>query len=205
MAKNTKPEINQDINKLNKKIKQFNIKPTVELNKIAETLKKINPNSLTPIDNLPSGVKATLDVLKSNAKRFHGPKMALSWFPPGLVYSPCNDKFGYMTSATVSTSGKLDINEVNIALLKQLGAIMHEDIQRARKQYWREYKRKWRNEQRKKEKEFTITLINEELKMLTYEAKRHKMSRTRFLKETTFAYINKSFIVPDSLEVRKIS
>lgn len=81
----------------------------------------------------------------------------------------------------------------------------HEEIQKARKEYWREYKRKWRNEKRKKEKEFAVSLNIDELKLLTLEAKRHKLSRTQFIKRATFAYFNKSYIVPDSLEVKRIA
>ncbi|MBK8241889.1 MAG: hypothetical protein IPK88_00565 [Saprospiraceae bacterium] len=81
----------------------------------------------------------------------------------------------------------------------------HEEIQKVRKEYWREYKRKWRVAKRKKEKEFTISFNPDELKVLTFESKKHKLSRTQFIKETTFAYINNSFIVPDIIEVKKIS
>jgi len=81
----------------------------------------------------------------------------------------------------------------------------HEEIQSVRNEYWREYKRKWRVAKRRKEKEFTISFNQEELKILTSEAKRHKLSRTQFIKGTTFAYINNSFIVPDTMEVRRIS
>lgn len=81
----------------------------------------------------------------------------------------------------------------------------HEEIQSVRKEYWREYKRNWRVAKRRKEKEFTISFNQEELKILTSEAKRHKLSRTQFIKDTTFAYINNSFIVPDLLEVKRIS
>lgn len=81
----------------------------------------------------------------------------------------------------------------------------HEEIQKSRKEYWREYKRKWRNEKRKMEREFTISLRIDELKLLSLEAKRHKLSRTQFIKQSAFAYINKSFIVPDSLEVKRIA
>lgn len=94
------------------------------------------------------------------------------------------------------------------AFLRSKGVLengTHEEIQSTRKEYWNEYKRKWRNEKRRKEKEFTVSLSNDELKLLTLEAKRHKLSRTQFLKQSSFAYINKSFIIPDSLEVRRIA
>ncbi len=80
----------------------------------------------------------------------------------------------------------------------------HEEIQSARKAYWKEYKRKWRNEKRRKEKEITVSLDNLELNSLSLEARRHKITRTQFLKLAAFAYINRSFIVPDKVEVRQI-
>jgi hypothetical protein len=81
----------------------------------------------------------------------------------------------------------------------------NEDIQKVRTEYWREYKRNWRKNKRKKEKEFSISLNTDELKLLSVKAKRHKVSRTKFIKQACFAYINKSFITPDTLEVRRIS
>ena len=81
----------------------------------------------------------------------------------------------------------------------------HEEIQKVRSEYWREYKRKWRIAKRRKDKEFTVSFNSEELKKLNQQAKRHHLSRTQFIKETTFAYINNSFIVPDLLEIKKIS
>lgn len=81
----------------------------------------------------------------------------------------------------------------------------HAEIQSVRKEYWKEYKRKWRVVKRRKEKEFTVSFKPDELKILTFEAKRHKLSRTQFIKDTTFAYFNNSYIVPDLLEVKKVS
>ncbi|HRF75747.1 MAG TPA: hypothetical protein PLJ00_03280 [Chitinophagales bacterium] len=81
----------------------------------------------------------------------------------------------------------------------------HDQIQAARKKYWSEYKRKWRNEKRKKEKEFTISLDAEQQKIIAQVSKSHKLSRTAFMKSAIFGYINTTFIVPDSHEVKKIS
>ena len=80
----------------------------------------------------------------------------------------------------------------------------HEEIQAARKEYWREYKRKWRKERRRIKKEITISLNRQEWRRITREARRHNLSRTRFLRKACFAYINKSFVVPDEAGVRKI-
>ncbi|MBL7821224.1 MAG: hypothetical protein JNL65_11465 [Saprospiraceae bacterium] len=94
------------------------------------------------------------------------------------------------------------------AFLKSSGVLengSHEDIQKVRKEYWSEYKRKWRKQKRKIEKELTIHFNPEELAVISLEAKRHKLSRIKFIKHSCFAYINKSFIVPDSFEVKRIS
>lgn len=81
----------------------------------------------------------------------------------------------------------------------------HEQIQKVRAEYWRIYKRNWRINKRKTEKEFTISLTEEELKEINSESKRHRLSRTKFIKQACFAYINKSFIVPDSKAVKLIA
>lgn len=79
------------------------------------------------------------------------------------------------------------------------------EIQAQRNLYWRNYKREWRVAKRIKEKEFTVSFNSDELKILNQEAKRHHLSRTQFIKETTFAYINNSYIVPYLSEVKRIS
>ncbi len=81
----------------------------------------------------------------------------------------------------------------------------HDQIQKVRSEYWREYKRKWRNAKRKSEKEITILFTQDEFKEISNESKRHKLSRTQFIKKVCFAYINKIFIVPDSKEVKRIA
>lgn len=81
----------------------------------------------------------------------------------------------------------------------------HEEIQKIKKEYWRQYKKNWRNNKRKKDKEIAVSFSKEELREITTESKRHRLSRTQFIKQSCFAYLNKSFIVPDLMEVRKIS
>jgi hypothetical protein len=81
----------------------------------------------------------------------------------------------------------------------------HEEIQKVKKEYWKEYKRKWRNNKRKMVNEITISFTQEEFKEISTESKRHKLNRTKFIKQACFAYLNKSFIVPDLKEVKKIS
>ena len=80
-----------------------------------------------------------------------------------------------------------------------------EDIQKVKNDYWKEYKRIWRKNKRKSGKEITISFSIDEFKEITSESKRHKLSRTKFIKQACFAYINKSYIVPDFKEVKRIA
>jgi hypothetical protein len=73
-----------------------------------------------PTARLVKFVKA----LEPPLKRFHGMKVPLYWFPPGLIHSPCADKFGYMFSAAVRNSSKLPFNATTEALLALLGGMM---------------------------------------------------------------------------------
>src|ERR1019366_2635342 len=89
--------------------------------------------------------------------------------------------------------------------IKILESGTDEDITLARKKYWREYKAAWRRNKRKNEKELTTSWAADELAELTKEARRHKISKTKFIKTSTLAYIDKRYIVPDQIEVRRIA
>lgn len=89
--------------------------------------------------------------------------------------------------------------------IKVLESGTEQEISQAREKYWREYKARWRKSKRKSEKEICTTWNGDELNVLTKEAKRHKQSRTKFIKSCTHAYINKSYIIPNQSEVRRIS
>jgi hypothetical protein len=113
-----------EINQLSKRLTELKISKPQNLEKFAFAVKQINPKALVPIEKLPEDVRATLESLKNETKRFHGAKIALSWFPFSMRFSPCNDKFGYLTSNTVRQSSKLDMNPVIVNLLNQLGGMM---------------------------------------------------------------------------------
>lgn len=89
--------------------------------------------------------------------------------------------------------------------IKVLESGTDEDITLARKKYWREYKATWRRKKRKEEKELTTSWTTDELIELTKEARRHKVSKTNFIKTSTLAYIDKRYIVPDQIEIRRIA
>lgn len=81
----------------------------------------------------------------------------------------------------------------------------NDDIQKIRREYWREYKKIWRKNKRKANKEIVISFTADELNEIQIQSGRHKLNRTKFIKRACFAYINKSFMVPDLKEVKKIS
>jgi hypothetical protein len=78
------------------------------------------------------------------------------------------------------------------------------EINAVRKKYWSEYKRKWRKSRRKEQEEITTSYTKEEMNILIKAAKEYGMNRTQFIKETTFAYINKSYLIPHKKEVAYI-
>ena len=90
-------------------------------------------------------------------------------------------------------------------LLKVLESGTEEDITSVRQNYWREYKAKWRRQKRKEEMEITTSWTSDELREINKEAKRHKISKTKFIKTSTLAYIDKRYIVPDQIEIRRIA
>ncbi len=74
----------------------------------------------------------------------------------------------------------------------------------AKKEYRRIYKAKWRKVNRTKNKAYTVSLTSEELQVLTEAAKKHKQKPTIFIKQATFAYINKRYVVPNQQEMNKV-
>jgi CRISPR/Cas system-associated protein Cas10 (large subunit of type III CRISPR-Cas system) len=78
------------------------------------------------------------------------------------------------------------------------------EIAQAKEKYFREYKTNWRREKRKKEKEYTVSFAGTQLEGLIKEAKRHSLSPSRYIKYATIAYMDKRYIAPDVLLVRKL-
>jgi len=79
-----------------------------------------------------------------------------------------------------------------------------EQLQELRKTYWKNYKRKWRQEHRKKIKELYTEWNEEELRMISKAANNHHMSKTKFIKKAAVAYANSKYLVPDYFEIREI-
>jgi hypothetical protein len=113
-----------EIEEMSKKVESLKITPTVKIDKFADAVRSINPQALVPFEKLPEDVKASILALRNNTRRLHGSKFELEWFPFPMRTSPCNDKFGYLTSATVRETSKLDFNAVTVGLMNQLGDLM---------------------------------------------------------------------------------
>jgi hypothetical protein len=73
---------------------------------------------------LPQDVKESIDALVPQAKRFHGTKVSLAWFPWKQLASPCADKFGYLTPKNIRSATSLPFNANTIGLMDQLGSLM---------------------------------------------------------------------------------
>ncbi|MBO9622301.1 MAG: hypothetical protein J7500_06270 [Sphingomonas sp.] len=68
--------------------------------------------------------KLSINALRPDLKRFHGAKIALTWFPWWLWRTPCSDKFGYLTPASIRTATKLPFDFATQTLLGKLGDFM---------------------------------------------------------------------------------
>ena len=108
---------------LRKRVKEVNLKATVPLEQLLASVNRIKPAPV-PEGKMPEDIKASVRALKPEARRFHGAKIALSWFPFPWLTSPCADKFGYMSSAATRAATKLPFNVATQALLGQLGNLM---------------------------------------------------------------------------------
>lgn len=112
-----------DLVELRKRTTDINVKPTVSLDKLLASVNRIKP-APEPMERMPEDIKASVRALKPEVRRFHGTKIALSWFPFPVLTSACADKFGYMSSPATRAATKLPFNVATQALLGQLGNMM---------------------------------------------------------------------------------
>lgn len=78
-----------------------------------------------------------------------------------------------------------------------------EIIDKAKEEYWRRYRYEWLKRKRQS-KSFTIYLNELEFGQISTNAKKHKRSNTRFIKEAALAYVRQKFLVPDSLAINEM-
>lgn len=91
-----------------------------------------------------------------------------------------------------------------LAPLLEKGAT-EQELKCARKKYWAEYRKNWRKDSRKANKEVAITFDMNEYRQISEGASKHHKNRTKFLKLCIFAYLNQTFVVPNEFEVKRLS
>jgi hypothetical protein len=81
-----------------------------------------------------------------------------------------------------------------------------EEIKKAKRDYRKIYFTRHKRDQRKLKPEFTIGFSKEEgdYAKVAFMAKQHKMKITSFLRAAVLAYINKTYIVPDRLQISEL-
>lgn len=92
--------------------------------------------------------------------------------------------------------------------LASCGVLEHgteEEITNRRKEYRKEYKKRWRKKYRKERKEYTPAFSLTEVKLIREEARRHRMSPTKYIRTSALAYIDRVYIIPNDMEVRRIA
>lgn len=71
------------------------------------------------------------------------------------------------------------------------------EIAAHKKEYRRAYHRHWRKKRRKERPEVTVSFSQTEYRRLRSNAKRHDLSLPLFLRETTFAYLDQTILIPN--------
>jgi hypothetical protein len=77
-------------------------------------------------------------------------------------------------------------------------------IAQAKREYRKLYKREWKKNNKRKYKEVTIRMNTDEYKQIQDEAKRYSTKLAPFMKQSTIAYLQKTYLVPDTDTVNKI-
>jgi len=80
------------------------------------------------------------------------------------------------------------------------------EIKAAKKAYRKQYILSYRKKQRVSKPEFIVWLSksNGDYSKISLAAKRHKMTITEFLRTSALAYTNKTYIVPDRLQLAEL-
>lgn len=109
---------------LSTRLREYEVKPTVDRTKLLASVQRINLRDLTPFVQLPTDVQESIPALRPEIKRFHGTKVLLTYFPGPAVASPCADMFGYMSPPRVRSVSKLPVSPAMKALMETLGDLM---------------------------------------------------------------------------------
>ena len=81
-----------------------------------------------------------------------------------------------------------------------------EEIKAAKKAYRKKYFLEYKQKQRSNKPEYTINFKKEngEHGRISLAAKQHKMTVTSFIRSAVLAYLNRTYIVPDRLQIARL-
>lgn len=81
-----------------------------------------------------------------------------------------------------------------------------DEIKAAKKTYRKKYFLNYKRNQRSKKPEYIINFSKEkgEYERIDRAAKRHKMATTAFIRSSTLAYIDRTYVVPDRMQVARL-
>src|SRR3954451_20242008 len=88
---NPKPVSVADIRK---RLNELNIRTSVPIDRLRDVINRIKPDAGVPEEKRPEDIRSSERALKPELRRFHGAKLALSWFPFLPLISSCADRFG---------------------------------------------------------------------------------------------------------------
>jgi len=91
--------------------------------------------------------------------------------------------------------------------LEDMGVLEHgtsEDIENARKQYWRQYRAAWRKAKRAQGREVTICLTKIESAQLSHKAAQFGLTVNQYLKEAALAQSKQEVMAPQESLMRAI-
>ncbi len=90
--------------------------------------------------------------------------------------------------------------------LQSLGILNEslEVIEHAKKKYWNAKKLQSKKDKAKKEKSFTVSFTQIELREIAEASAMHNMSRSRFIKQACLAYVDKKYLVPNTESLQNI-
>ena len=109
---------------LRKRLIELNIRPTVAVEQLVDSVNRVKPDAGAPREERREEVASSVRALKPTLHRFHGAKLALSWFPLPRVIASCADRFGYLSPAAVRAATRLPFNAPTQTLLSKLGDLM---------------------------------------------------------------------------------
>lgn len=102
---------------------------------------------------------------------------------------------------------KQSANQTVYKYLEDLGVLEHgspEDIENARKQYWRQYRAAWRKAKRAQGREVTICLTKNESTQLSRKAAQFGLTVNQYLKEAALAQSKQEVMAPQESVMRTI-